>query len=72
MPELLALLCEGRDELGMLMPERVHRNARTEIDVLIAIEIPHTRPFSAVEHDMLGCVVRDIDLLASIYQMLCV
>ena len=48
----------------MVLPQRIHSNARDEIEIAFAGRIPHVRPVAALQHQRVpGVVLKEIPLL---------
>jgi len=52
MPELVRLCHQGLDQVGVLMAQRVHGDARAEVEVIAAFRVPHPGALAVVEHDI--------------------
>ena len=57
-PELLGLVGEGRDELGVGVAERIDRDARGKVEVALAIRGDEPAAFPALEDEVLARVGR--------------
>ncbi len=63
-PELVRLRHQRGDEIGVLVAERVHRDAGAEVEVITTLRIPHPGALAVVEHDVARTVHRQPVTLA--------
>ncbi len=67
-PELVRLRGERRQQICILMAKRVHRDAGTEVDVIVALGIPDSRALAVIEHQFARLVHRYPVTLAEVDQ----
>ena len=61
MDQARGLFLNGRDDARMVLPQRIDADAGDEIEIALAVDIPHVRAVAALENErMAGVILQQI------------